>query len=247
VARKKHQPDSAAVALDEIESQGDRLVAWVTENPKPILGTAAAIILVAAVWGISAQMAESKLDASAAALAQVQEEYRVAMGASPGAIEIPEPANPETARSVRADFVTRYEAVAEEHAGEKAAALALIEAAGLEIELGQPDAALARYDQILATLDENDVIRAFALVRLGGLHESQDRFAEAGDAYAAASEIAGYPLRFEALADAARVYATAGNRDAALAAFARIEAEAPDFQLAPYLSATKSELGAARQ
>ena len=89
------------------------------------------------------------------------------------------------------------------------------------------------------------MIRAFAQVRIGAAQEAAGRFAEAGDAYAAAGEITGYPLRFDALADAARSYSRAGNRDGALAAFTRIEMEAPDYQLPPYLRARRAELRSA--
>ena len=53
---------------------------------------------------------------------------------------------------------------------------------------------------------------------------------------------ADYPLRFDALADAGRMYAHAGNREAALGAFARIDAEATDYQLAPHMRAQRAEL-----
>ena len=99
--KKRQQPDSAAETLDAIEGFGDRIVHAVTENPTPILATAVGILVVAAVFGLTRDFSDSGASESAAALARVQAQYRTAMGGNPGSLEVPEPANPETAERLR--------------------------------------------------------------------------------------------------------------------------------------------------
>jgi tetratricopeptide (TPR) repeat protein len=244
LARKsnKRHPDSAAQALDQMESRGDQLTNWAAENAMLLLSVAAGILVVAAIWGFATQRSRSVEDASGAALAQVLDDYRTAMGATPGNIEITEPANPETGRRVRSDFVERFEAVASEHTATTAGALALLEAGKLQQELGEDQSALATLGRGIEGLSEDEPVRGFLLMRVGGVHEAEDAWNLAGEAYASAAQIEGFPLRYEALADAARSYAQAGDRERALGAFAQLETEAPDYRVAPYVESRLAEL-----
>lgn len=244
MARKKRrsQLESAAETLDQIESKGDRLIEWVGENPMVILGTALVILLVAGVWGFTAQKREADRDASAAALAQVQGDYRVAMGATPGSLQIPEPANPETGRRAREDYVAKYLEVAETYPGTTVAALALLDAGGLQQELGRNEEARGSFERALREAPPDALVRPFLLTRLAALHGVDGQWAKAAEAYEQASNAADYPLRYEALADAARAYAEAGDAPRALAAYARIQSDAPNYRLAPHLEARMSEL-----
>lgn len=240
--KSKRQPESAAQTLEAIESTGDRLVQWISDNPTPILGTAIAILVIAGVVGLTGDTFSSGSTESTAALARVQSNYQIAMGATPGTIEIPEPANPETARRIRTETITAYEAVASDYAGTTAGALALLEAGELQQQLGETDAAVSTFERALGAVDPDDTIRALVLSRLAAVHEAAGRFAEAGAAYEQAGQILEYPLRFDALADAARTYAQAGDRTRALAAYQQILSEAPDFRIAPYIEARLDEL-----
>jgi len=240
--KRRNQPDSAAQTLEAIESTGDRLVQWISDNPTPILGAAIAILVVAGVVGLTRESFQSGSSESATALARVQGDYQIAMGATPGAIEIPEPANPETARRIRAETIAAYEVVAKDFPGTTAGALALLEAGKLEQDLGNTDAAVQIFERALQAVDPRNTIRALVLSRLASVHELAGHFAEAGAAYEQAGEIDGYPLRFDALADAARTYAQAGYRERALAVYEQIRVEAPDFRIAPYIQARLDEL-----
>jgi tetratricopeptide (TPR) repeat protein len=240
--RKKRHPDSAAQTLDELESLGDRLLAWVNENATLTLGVAAGILIVAATWGYVGQRRSELENDSAVALAQALGDYRVAMGATPASIEISEPANPETGRRIRSEYIGRFEQVAAEYAGTTAGALALLEAGKLQQALGEDAAAEATYQRALDDVSAGDPVRGFLLTRLGSVHEAAGEWTEAAEAYAAAAAVPLFPLRYEALADAARSYAVAGERTKALDTFARLESEAPDYRVPPYVEARLSEL-----
>jgi len=240
--KRRHQPDSAAETLEAIESWGDRALAWVTENPTPVLAIAVAALLVAGVVGLTRDWSDSSANESAAALARVQHDYRIAMGGTPGSIDVPEPANPETARRIRSETVAHYEQVATDYAGTTAGALALLEAGKLQQELGDTDAAIATFERGLRDIPEGDPIRAFLWSRIASVHESAGRYAAAADADEKAAAIESYPLRFDALADAARLWALAGDTDRALAAYERIQVEAPELKLPPYVEARLVEM-----
>jgi tetratricopeptide (TPR) repeat protein len=244
VARKKHHPESAAQTLDQIESRGDRIVEWVGNNPMILLGTAFAILLAAGALGLGFQSRDNARNESAAALSRVQALYRVAMGASPGSIDIPEPANPETAREVRTEYLAQFLAVADEHSGSAAAGLALLEAGRLQLALGEGDQALAMYDRALGELDDSNPVRALVLASQGAVHEVAGRWSEAGAAYETASNVANYPLRYEALSDSARCYAQAGEDSKAIQALDSIRIEAPNYRIPPYVEARINELKA---
>ncbi len=245
MARKKHrhESESAAQTLDAMESYGDRFVQWISENPVLILGTAVAILVVAGIVGLTGETFNGGSSESAAALARAKGDYQIAMGATPGSIEIPEPANAETATRIRSEAVTAYEAVASQYPGTTASSLALLEAAELQQRLGQTDAAVSTLERALESVDaDSAIIRAMMLSRLASIHEAAGRFAEAGARYAEAGGITQYPLHFDALADAARTFAQAGDRASSLAAYQRIRTEAPDFRIAPYVQARLDEL-----
>lgn len=240
--KKRREPDSATETLDAIESWGDRIVNIVSENPTPILAGIVGVLVIAGVVGLTRDYSDSGASESASALARVQGDYRIAMGGTPGSVEIPEPANPETARLLRIETITDYEEVAGEYSDTPAAALALLEAGKLQQQLGDSVAAIASFDRGLDQVGPDDPIRAFLLSRQAAVHEADGQYAEAGAAYQQAAAVPGNPLRFDALSDAARTYVQAGDSDQALAAYARIQAEAPDYRMAPYIEARLAEL-----
>jgi len=246
--KKKHKKadESAAKALDEIQHWGDDLSNWISQNPIPILVVGGAVLALAAGIGFfSAYVDDKKVEASSA-LAEVRLDYRTAMGALPGDFEIPEPANPETALQTRTEHVARFKKIAAEYEGEVAASIALLEAGTLEEELGERDAAIETWRQAAQALAKNDALRALLLNRIAAAHEALGAFSEAAGSYQEASEIEAYPLRYVALVNAARCLAEAGEEEAAIAAFERVELESPDLQIPAHTSARLRELRAAR-
>jgi tetratricopeptide (TPR) repeat protein len=246
-AKQRHEPESIAHTLDEIESSGDRLTQWVLDNPRIILGAGAAILLLAAGYGALHASSESGLEAASAALGAEQNAYKLAMGASPEDIVIPEPANPETARRVREEFAERFGKVATEYAGTAGGAVAGLEAGTLEQQLGRPEEALAAWQQAAESTDASSPMRALLELRIAAAHEAAGRWLEAGEAFERAAEVESFPLRQAARGDAARCYAEAGETERALAAYEQTKREAPDAFLPEHVEARMQELQAAQR
>jgi hypothetical protein len=240
----QHHKDAHPDTLAQLESLGDRLVHWVSANPAVVLGAAAAILLVAAAIGGTRAWQASSANQASAELAGLQRQYVEAMGGEATDLEAPEPANPETARKVRTDYVERFASFAREHEGTPAQALAALEASRIYESLGAPEQAREIVQAAVDALPADSPIRAVALRRVAALAESAGDFEAAAMAHVAAGDTPGYPLRFEALADAARCWAEAAKPDEALALYDRIRTEAPDHRLPPHVEARLAELKA---
>lgn len=213
--RSKTSPPPDTLA--QLESLGDQLVRWISANPLPVLGTALAVLLVAAVAGGEAT-----------------------------ALEAPEPANPETARQVRTEYVERFVSFARAHAGTPAQALAALEASRIYEALEAPDQAREVLQEAANELPDGSAIRAVVLRRLAVLAEAAGDYEAAAMANVAAANTPGYPQRLDALADAARCWAEAAKPDEALALYARLKSEAsPDlYRVPPHIEARLAELEA---
>jgi len=235
----------ATETLQEIESIFDRFARWAAENPRQVLGLLAAILLLAAalsLWNWTQDRAETS---ASAAVARVQAAYLSAMGAPPGSFEVVEPANPETGRQVRREFVVQFIELADEHAGTASGVSARMEAAALQEQAGDQEAALESWRRAADEAKDESALKGLALVRLARALESRSRWEEAGTAHQEAGEIEEMPTRFQALGDAARCFAEAGDVERALAIFERIETEAPDTALPEHTKAHLLELRAA--
>jgi tetratricopeptide (TPR) repeat protein len=246
-AKQRHEPESIAHRLDEIQSLGDRITYWIAENPRIVLSVAGAIVVVAAGYGLAGAARESSREEASASLGAAQADYRRAMGASGDDVLVSEPANPETARRVREEFRARFASVRDEHAGTAAAALAGLDLGELEQALGKPDEALATWQRAAAELGPDHVVSALLELRIAGLHEEKGRWLQAGEAFERAANAHDFPLRYTARAEAARCYAEAGEVERALAAFERVKSEDPDAFLPEHLNARLLELKAAQR
>jgi tetratricopeptide (TPR) repeat protein len=203
---------------------------------------AAGILVLAGGWGYVASSQETASSEADTALSKVQQGYRLAMGADPGGIEIPEPANLEAAREIRADFSARYAAVAEAHAGTGPGAVAYLEAGKLRQALGENDAAVGAYEAGLDSLPADDALRGFLWSRLGSVYEQDQQWSSAASAYANAGATADYAIRGDAMAGAIRAYIHAGEPSAALAQADKLARAEPDFALPGFLQAQVDEL-----
>ncbi len=241
--KRKPAPDSATHALDGIERETDRLAEWMTEHQVTILAVAAGVLVLAAIVGFATSSRQSSRAEAAEAFAALQTEYRVAMGAPAGAIEIAEPANPETAEAVRTEYAARFGELAKTHRGDIIGALASLEQSGIEQALGDDAAALAIIDTSLAAQPSGAETRDFLESRRAGLLEQLGRFDEAAAAWAAAAS-ADNPRRAELLANAARCWAEAGNADKALSVWQEAEGLDGAGRIPPYVRARMEELAA---
>ena len=237
----------ASETLQEIESVFDRVAYWVARNPRQVLGLLGAILVLAASLGIWEWAQHRRETRASAAVARVQTAYLSAMGAAPGSFEVVEPANPETGRQIREEFITRFLEAADEHEGAAAGVSARMEAAALQDQAGHHDAALESWRRAADEARGGGALEGLALVRLGRALESRSRWEEAGAAYEKAGGNQDLPTRFQALADAARCLAEAGDVDRALEIFERIENEAPETELPAHTRARLLELRAAQR
>lgn len=228
--------------LTEIDSYVDRGADWVADHPAIVLTVAGAILLGAAAVGGYANWRASTEDEASAALAVVRAEYLEAMGAAPGAVEVPELANPETAAAVRSEFLERFREVAEETAGTSTAALAWVEVGSLHEADGDAAAAIETWRSALAKLPRSSPLRGLVLQRIAHVQEDQGQLHEAAETYLEAAELPQFPLRYRTMADAARTFAAAGDAGRAVELYQRLQSEAPDLSLPPYLAARLREL-----
>jgi tetratricopeptide (TPR) repeat protein len=236
--------DEPADRLEELESLGERLMQWVGANPVIVLTTAGLILLLAAGVGGWRAYEHSRADKASAALAKLQGDFVTAMGGKPTDVEVPEPANPETARTVRTDFADRFLALAEDWRGTATGALALLQAGQLYEQLGNRERALELWSQAAANTPSDSPALGVIQSRIGHLQEDRGDFDAAARAHEAAAAVPGFPLYADALADAARCWAEAGKPTEALAAYQRLKTDSPEHPLAPHVEARLAELEA---
>jgi tetratricopeptide (TPR) repeat protein len=240
----QHRKEEPADTLEELASLGERLMQWVGANPIPVLTVAVAILVAAAALGGYRAYAGSRAERASAQLASLHDELVQAMGGKPTDTEIPEPANPETARTVRTDFAERYGALAKQWSGTPAGALAMLEAGRLYEQLGNQDRALEIWTDAAAKLSNDDAALGILRSRIGRIQEGKRDLEGAAKSYEAAAAVTGFPLVASSLADAARCWAELGKSEPALAAYHRLRSEFPDYQVAPYVESQLQELEA---
>jgi tetratricopeptide (TPR) repeat protein len=221
------KPDStqATEALHEIESIFDRVAGWAARNPIPVLAGLAAILLLAAgLGGLRAWRADREAKASAE-VAGIEAEYMRAMGARPGELEVPEPANAEAAAATRREYAARLGEASDRLGGTRAAVAARLRAGTLLAELGEREAALEAWRKAADEAPSASTLAALARIRLAAGLESAGDSAGAAEAYLAAGEVEEFPGRVLALGDAARSFADAGQTERALEIFGRLTPE----------------------
>jgi tetratricopeptide (TPR) repeat protein len=230
--------------IEDLESGADRLAHWIAENAWLAGGLLVLVLGSAAGWGGYQSWTRSHEEAASNALSRARVGYMTALGAPPGALVEPELANPKAADAIREEYLEKYRAVAEEHAGTVAGTLALFEAGELLEKLERPEQTEEVWRQALASASGSPGLRGLVQQRIAASQEVREAWAEAAAAHEAAGRIEGYPLRFWALVDAARCYAAAGEPERALALYEEVEAAAPDLNLADHLRAQRRELRA---
>jgi tetratricopeptide (TPR) repeat protein len=230
--------------LPDIASGLDRAANWVSANPAAFLAGIGLILALAAGIGLTSWWSERSELRAAEAVASVRSGFYHAMGAQPGATRFTEPANPETGRKAREEYAGRFAEAAAAHPGTGAAVDAWIQAGNLREELGQPDQALEAWKRAVAEAPPESALRGLALERLAVGYEAQGAWAEAGAAHEEAANIAAFPLRHYAMADAARSFAAAGDIARARTLADRVLAEAPDLALPDFVKARLDEIRA---
>lgn len=246
MARKQAKQETTADhMIGEFESVADRLAGWVSEHVAAV--TAVVVLTLVAAGGYSGWKSWSvgREQGASDALDAVASEYLTAMGAGPGAVDLPELANPETAKRINTEYAERFRAVAEEHSGTVAAALAGLQRGDLVAADGDREAALEIWREAMASTPANSSMRAILLARVAQAQEEAGQWTEAAQTHEQAAQISAFPLRYWSLADAARCYAAAGQPDRALVLLERVEAEASELRLPVDMRMQLRELRAA--
>ena len=225
---EKSNPHGATDMLEELNSGFERLAIWVAAH-RVLVGVAiGAVLVTGGAWELLRSRTERREAEASDALDQIQAGYLAAMGAEPGAIDLPELANPEAGKRIREEYLEKYRGVAQAHPGTLPAALAWLEVADLLQAQGSSDASLESLQKGLAEQPANPRLAGLVHQRIAQHYEDRGRLAEAAAEHQAAGELQGFPLRYFALADAARCYAQAGQPDRARELLERIESEAKD-------------------
>lgn len=240
MAKRHHAPD----VIEEFESAAEKLAHWIGTHAWQVGGSLVVMLGLAAGWGGYESWSRSRAEAASDALAQTRAGYLLALGAQPGALAEPELANPEAARAIREQYVEKFQAVAGEHQGTVAGALALLETANLLDKLGRTEQVAAVWRQALEGAAGNPGLEGVLQQRIAESHERRGAWADAAAAHESAGRLSGYPLRHWALVDAARCYAAAGQTDRALAIYEEVEGEAPELGLPAHIRSQLRELRA---
>jgi hypothetical protein len=238
----KHPTHHAGETLDELQSAADRLGAFIQANLRAVALAIALVLVIAGAVSLFLGLRRAADNDASLALADARADYLEAMGAPPGALEVPELANPEAAKQIREEYVGRYGEIADAHTGTVSGALARLEVAALQMRANENEAALETLRKARAQAPSRPALQGVILQREAQVLEQADRFAEAADLHEQAAALEGYPLNDYALADAARCRVVAGELDAARALYARLDAEAPDLPLPDYQRMQKREL-----
>ena len=221
---KSQQPD----VIEEIESIAERAAQWVREHLPLTLGVLFAALATAALISGLGAYRNREIETAFDALDRVTHDYLRAMGAEANAIGVPELANPDAAAAIRAEYTAEFGAIANEHAGTVAAALARLEAGDLSEADGDLDASIELWRTALDSLDQDSNLQAIFQLRIGQAYEAAERWTEAGEAYEAAAAYGRFPLHYWAMADAARCLSQAGEIERARDLALRLHSEAPD-------------------
>jgi hypothetical protein len=213
--------------LEDIDSVFERGAAWVGARPQLALAALVALLLVGAAVGGLSSMRERSAHAAEAEIAGVYDSYLAAMGASPGAREVPEPANPALGRTTREEFAAKLLAAAANHDSSAAAVVGRLQAADMLDKNGDAQGAFQARELAAAKAPSGTGVAVIALTRLGVAREAKGDLAAAAEAFESAGKIDS-PARALALADAARCQADLGHKERALALFAEAEKHGAD-------------------
>jgi predicted negative regulator of RcsB-dependent stress response len=238
-----HKPEhDPSHVIEEIEDLAERAAQWIRDHLALTITLLVVVLVTAAGVGAFAAHRTHSAEAASDAFDRVTTEYRKAMGADPDALEMPELANPAAAAAIQSEFADKFAAVAEDHSGTVAAALARLEQGNLIAAAGETDAAIEIWQGTLDDLAGNPNLRAILEQRIGQAYDDDARWLEAAESYARAGAVESYPLRQWALAEAARCFQQAGELARARELALRVDTEAPDLMLPQHLSTMLAEL-----
>jgi tetratricopeptide (TPR) repeat protein len=219
--RQRSETETRAQGFDaKIEAAFD----WLSARSRYVFGVLGTLLVAGAAVAGLYELNKNRQDAAELALAQVEYGFSVAMGSPIDEFLVPEPFNEDQARRAREEALAHFEAVVLDHRRSRAAQVASVRAAEMEVDLGRWSDAEAR---------------------LGKLQEEQGRFAEAGESYADAAGVQAYPARASLWMAAGGSFARAGASERALAAYQQVLSLDPELAEREGIVERLSELAAA--
>ncbi len=232
---EKNEHEGLDEALEEIEGWGDKLVEWVSTNPVIVMSVIGGVLLVAGVIGGSIHYGKSKEVRASAALANLERQYEEEAGLGADLTGTSLLVNPDAGRQLRESYAAQFVESAKEHKGTTAAVMALFEAGLLDVENGNLESAVQRWEMALEQSSGNSELQALILARTAVVYEDLGRWKDAGKAYEEVAAKSGThdPNRLQA--DAARCYAEAGDDEAAGSLVQEIEGRGGFEELPPHL------------
>lgn len=214
--------------LEGFEARLQDGFAWVNAHGVEIMiGIAVALVAGGLVAGVT-EWRSRQSDAARTELAAIESRFTAAMGANPGEYFVPEPANAEQAAKAREAAIVELDAFVAAHSGSDLAAIAVIKAAELEVDLGKLDAADARLAALAGLLGPDDAKRAIALRLRGYTLDQRGQTLAAAETYADAAKVQAYPARGVLWIEAGDCFARAKAPDRAVAAYREALASAPE-------------------
>ena len=201
---------------------------WVLERLRWVLTLLGVVLVIGAGVAISHDRRSQGENDAQLALRQVEAGFALAMGSPADEIWVAEPSNPEQAQRGREEALARFEAVSLEHPGTRAALLANLRAAEMEVELERWPDAETRLSELVSELEEPDLLRAVALRLLGYSQEQQGRFTEAGESYEQAARGGLYPAAGSVWLQAGASFARAGAIERAVGAYQKVLSTDPE-------------------
>lgn len=217
--RAKRGAGGLEARLEGIEGSAEGVFGWIQDHPRPVLLAIAAFVLGGGLIAGGYELRRSAQEESYEELGRVESEFARAMGVAPGTSSVAEPANPEQGRRARESALSGLALVIESGPGTRAAELAQLRAAGIEVDLGRPDEAAARLAGLSDALDEDDALRGAALRLLGTLHSDAGDPAAGAAAFEAAAQVDGYRDPAPLWIAAGRGFSAAGLRQRAIEAY----------------------------
>lgn len=233
---RKRNPDSAPAeeTLEGIETVFDRIAESISSRPAVFLGIVLGALAFSGAGGLYLHQVKQKAEEAADHVSTIQREYFRDTGSAPGVFQESVPADSAVHKKVQKEYLSRFRQAAKNYPRTTAGVQALLEAATISVEFeGIPQGIeLLREAK---TGSRTPDLRSLVSMRLGGLLEAAGELTAAGEEYLLASANESFPARFEALGEAARCFAEAGDEQQAVALFSKLETESPGFQLLPHV------------
>jgi hypothetical protein len=162
--RQRSETETRAQGFDaKIEAAFD----WLSARSRYVFGVLGTLLVAGAAVAGLYELNKNRQDAAELALAQVEYGFSVAMGSPIDEFLVPEPFNEDQARRAREEALAHFEAVVLDHRRSRAAQVASVRAAEMEVDLGRWSDAEARLGKLVGQLSRRDALRAVALRLLG--------------------------------------------------------------------------------